>query len=50
MIRAARLVITEHAEWLPIRPQTTGRAVSRAGIAHTLITEQLLTSKAQNRY
>ncbi|MBK0364751.1 molybdopterin-dependent oxidoreductase [Salmonella enterica] len=31
-------VITEHAEWLPIRPTTDAALV--AGIAHTLITEQ----------
>ncbi len=33
-------MITEHAEWLPIRPTTDAALV--AGTAHTLITEQLL--------
>lgn len=32
-------VVTEHAEWLPIRPTTDAALV--AGIAHTLISEQL---------
>ncbi len=41
-------VITEHAEWLPIRPTTDAALV--AGIAHTLITEQLLDEALVNRY
>ncbi len=41
-------MITEHAEWLPIRPTTDAALV--AGIAHTLITEQLLDEALVNRY
>ncbi len=41
-------MITEHAEWLPIRPTTDAALVG--GIAHTLITEQLLDEALVNRY
>ncbi|MGK4864754.1 molybdopterin-dependent oxidoreductase, partial [Salmonella enterica] len=39
-------VITEHSEWLPIRPTTDASLV--AGIAHTLITVQLLDEALVN--
>ncbi|MTH46591.1 DMSO/selenate family reductase complex A subunit [Intestinirhabdus alba] len=41
-------VVTEHAEWLPIRPTTDAALV--AGIAHTLIVEQLIDESLVNRY
>uniref|UniRef100_UPI0036F3B354 DMSO/selenate family reductase complex A subunit n=1 Tax=Escherichia coli TaxID=562 RepID=UPI0036F3B354 len=41
-------VITEHAEWLPIRPTTDAALV--AGIAHTLITENLINEEQVNKY
>ena len=41
-------VVTEHAEWLPIRPTTDAALV--AGIAHTLITEQLINEAEVNKY
>ena len=41
-------VITEHAEWLAIRPTTDAALV--AGLAHTLITENLIDEAQINRY
>ena len=41
-------VITEHAEWLPIRPTTDAALV--AGIAHTLISENLINEADVNKY
>ncbi len=41
-------VITEHAEWLPIRPTTDAALV--AGIAHTLISENLINEAEVNKY
>ncbi|SQI27740.1 anaerobic dimethyl sulfoxide reductase subunit A [Salmonella enterica subsp. arizonae] len=41
-------VISEHAEWLPIRPTTDAALV--AGIAYTLISEQLIDEAFVNRY
>lgn len=41
-------VITEHAEWLPLRPTTDAALV--AGIAHTLITENLINEAEVNKY
>ncbi|HIE0659575.1 TPA: DMSO/selenate family reductase complex A subunit [Providencia rettgeri] len=41
-------VVTENAEWLPIRPTTDAALV--AGIAHTLITENLINEDLVNKY
>lgn len=41
-------VVTEHAEWLPIRPTTDAALV--AGIVHVLISEQLIDEAMVNRY
>ncbi|MBW7983000.1 DMSO/selenate family reductase complex A subunit [Enterobacillus tribolii] len=41
-------VITEHAEWLPIRPTTDAALVS--ALAWTLITENLIDEALVNRY
>ncbi|MBJ7221306.1 MULTISPECIES: DMSO/selenate family reductase complex A subunit [unclassified Brenneria] len=41
-------VITEHAEWLAIRPTTDAALV--AGLAHTLISERLIDEALVNRY
>ncbi|EKT62999.1 DMSO/selenate family reductase complex A subunit [Providencia burhodogranariea] len=41
-------VVTEHAEWLPIRPTTDAALVS--GIAWTLITEQLIDEAMVNHF
>lgn len=41
-------VVTEHAEWLPIRPTTDAALV--AAIAHTLIKENLIDEERVNTY
>ena len=41
-------VVTEHAQWLPLRPTTDGALV--AGLAYTLITEGLVDEAMVNRY
>lgn len=41
-------VIAEHAEWLPIRPTTDAALV--AGLAHTLISENLIDEALVNQY
>ncbi|EMB4690485.1 DMSO/selenate family reductase complex A subunit [Citrobacter freundii] len=41
-------VVTENAEWLPIRPTTDAALV--AGIAHTLIAEKLIDEELVNKY
>lgn len=41
-------VVTQHAEWLPIRPTTDAALV--AGIVYTLISENLLNEENINRY
>lgn len=41
-------VITQHAEWLAIRPTTDAALV--AGLAHTLISENLIDEALVNRY
>lgn len=41
-------IVTENAEWLPIRPTTDAALV--AGIAYTLITENLIDESQVNKY
>jgi anaerobic dimethyl sulfoxide reductase subunit A len=41
-------VVSEHAEWLAIKPTTDGALV--AGIVHTLITENLIDEEMINKY